>query len=72
MTNGICRYCVNLKEKNQSFSKTILLSYIRVNKPETHVKLTLFKDYDWAGQMENYLDGLLTSYGIFWGLHLIS
>lgn len=46
MTNGICRYCVNLKEKNQSFSKTILLSYIRVNKPETHVKLTLFKDYD--------------------------
>lgn len=28
------------REKNQGFSKTILLSYIRVNKPESHIKIT--------------------------------
>lgn len=68
----MCRHYVNLKEKNQSFSKTILLSYISVNKPESHVKWTIFKDYDWAGQMKNYLDWMLTPYEIFWGFHLIS
>lgn len=34
----------------------VLISYIHVNKPGSHVELTPFKGCDWVSEMVDYLD----------------